>query len=259
MGMNSRHGAGSVLPEELHRIVVVSPHFDDAAMGAGQLLIRHAGRSATTVITVLGGRPPAYPDEPTRVGRPRRVPAGDDVVAVRREEDRAAMDVLGAEPVWLEFADHQYLARRTAPRPPTWPPPSRTRSSPPIADRGVHPDGHRQPRPRDDPRRALLVRDRHPDWAWFAYEDHGYKHLPGHAGVAGGEAVPRRDLADAGHRAVDLDADRKRKAIWCYTSQIPPLEQDHALDERLAANVPEQFWRMAPPPRAMERLSEWYE
>jgi hypothetical protein len=50
--------------------------------------------------------------------------------------------------------------------------------------------------------------------------------------------------------------DRKRAAIDMYKSQIPPLQQDHALDERLAANVPEQFWRLAPPPEGWEGLME---
>jgi len=53
---------GEVEEGVLSRIVVVSPHFDDAAMGAGHLLTSY---DDTTVITVLGGRPPAYPDEPT--------------------------------------------------------------------------------------------------------------------------------------------------------------------------------------------------
>jgi LmbE family N-acetylglucosaminyl deacetylase len=55
---------------------------------------------------------------------------------------------------------------------------------------------------------------------------------------------------------VDPDVDRKRKAIWCYTSQIAPLERDHGLTERIDANVPEQFWRLVPPPRGWERLAD---
>ena len=37
-------------------------------------------------------------------------------------------------------------------------------------------------------------------------------------------------------------------------SQIPPLERDHALSERLDGNVPEQYWRIAPPPKGWEPL-----
>src|SRR5580692_10190498 len=56
--MDQREMWGLFGPEVLERITVVSPHFDDAVMGAGYLLLRHP---ATTVITVLAGRPPAYP------------------------------------------------------------------------------------------------------------------------------------------------------------------------------------------------------
>ena len=52
------------------------------------------------------------------------------------------------------------------------------------------------------------------------------------------------------------EAERKRRAIWCYTSQLPPLEAEHALSPRLAANVGEQYWRLAPPPAGWERLAD---
>src|SRR5207237_8356225 len=99
---------------------------------------------------------------------------------------------------------------------------------------------------------ALLVRGRRPELAWFAYEDGGYKHLPGllawrvgtlfHAGVWPTPAmVP-----------IDPDMTTKRAAIDCYTSQLAPLEADHHLTARLDANVPEQYWRLAPPPPGWE-------
>jgi hypothetical protein len=47
----------------------------------------------------------------------------------------------------------------------------------------------------------------------------------------------------------------KRAAIGQYKSQLAPLEQDHLLSERLAANVPEQYWRLEPPPAGWERLT----
>jgi LmbE family N-acetylglucosaminyl deacetylase len=103
---------GQLGRDEMDRIVVVSPHFDDAAMGAGLMLLRHAGRSATSVVTVFAGWPPAYPDPPSPWDALGGFEAGDDVVAARRLEDAAAMEVLGATPVWLEFSDHQYLPRK---------------------------------------------------------------------------------------------------------------------------------------------------
>ena len=39
-------------------------------------------------------------------------------------------------------------------------------------------------------------------------------------------------------------------------SQIAPLERDHALSARLEARVPEQFWRLAPPPDGWDGLAD---
>ena len=76
---------------------------------------------------------------------------------------------------------------------------------------------------------CLLVREEQPDREWFCYEDHGYKHLPGHAGLAGGEAAALHPWPTPAIVPHVPDEERKRRAIWCYTSQIAPLEQDHAL------------------------------
>ena len=51
--------------------------------------------------------------------------------------------------------------------------------------------------------------------------------------------------------------ERKRRAMWAYASQIPPLEQDHALTARMEGRVPEQFWRLAPPPAGWEALADF--
>src|SRR5690348_7134866 len=76
---------GDVTAEELTRILVLSPHLDDAVLGCGHLLAAHPG---TTVLTVFAGAPVA-----------------------RRREDVDALDELGVEPVWLDFVEHQYLDR----------------------------------------------------------------------------------------------------------------------------------------------------
>jgi len=247
---------GRVDAAELARIVVLSPHFDDAAMGAGQMLLRHAGKSSTTVITVLGGWPPAYPDPPSPWDALGGFVAGDDVVAVRREEDRAAMEVLGAAPVWLDFPDHQYLAPADRPV---------AETVAPVLEAAIlaaHPTAVFAPMGLANPDHVMthdaarLVADRHPELAWFCYEDHGYKHLPGMLAWRVAKLMRSGLWPTPALVPVDAESDRKRKAIWCYTSQIPPLEADHALSERLDANVPEQFWRLAPPPRGWERLAE---
>ena len=82
---------GLVEESVLQRIVVVSPHFDDAALGAAHVLGTYPG---STVITVMAGWPPSYPEEPTDWDACGGFVAGDDVVAARREEDLAALEVL---------------------------------------------------------------------------------------------------------------------------------------------------------------------
>jgi LmbE family N-acetylglucosaminyl deacetylase len=221
MGADRQHvdqaSWGLLQPGTLNRVVVVSPHFDDAALGAAHLISAHPG---TTVITVLGGRPPAYPAEPTDWDACGGFVAGDDVVARRREEDGAAMAFLGATPVWLEFPDHQYLA----------------------------------------PEAGLLARvalgapEEGP--AWFCYEDHGYKHIPGILAWRVAKLFKSGLWPTPAVVPVELDMARKRLAIELYKSQVPPLQRDHVLDERLDANVPEQHWRLEPPPRGWERLMD---
>jgi LmbE family N-acetylglucosaminyl deacetylase len=248
---------GQVEPDELRVVLAVSPHFDDVAMGAGLMLIRHADASRTTVVTVFGGPPPAYPDPPTEWDALGGFRTGDDVVATRREEDRAAMAVLGADPIWLDFADHQYLdpaARAT--------PADVASGLLPVID-AVGPTAVFIPMGLANPdhvvahEAGLIAREQRPGCAWFAYEDHGYKHLPGMLAWRVSKLFRAGLWPTPAIVPVDLDVDRKRKSIWCYTSQIPPLERDHALTERLGANVPEQFWRLAPPPRGWEQLPEF--
>jgi LmbE family N-acetylglucosaminyl deacetylase len=244
---------GEVDPAAFARIVVVSPHFDDAAMGAGHLL---ASYPDTTVITVLAGRPPAYPKVPSEWDALGGFKSGDDVVAVRREEDRAAMEVLESDYRWLEFADHQYLA------PPDRPTPAEV--APILADviDQLQPTSVFVPMGLGNPDHvmvhdaSLLVRQSQPERTWFCYEDHGYKHIPGLLAWRVANLLRSRPWPTPAIVPHEADEERKRQAIWCYTSQIPPLEQDHALTARVNGRVPEQFWRLDEPPKGWEGLAD---
>jgi LmbE family N-acetylglucosaminyl deacetylase len=103
---------------------------------------------------------------------------------------------------------------------------------------------------------GLRVRDAHQELAWFCYEDHGYKHLPGLLAWRVAKLFRSGLWPTPAVVPVEPDMARKRQAIACYRSQVAPLERDHALAERLDANVPEQFWRLAPPPRGWEALAD---
>jgi LmbE family N-acetylglucosaminyl deacetylase len=244
---------GEVDPAAFERIVVVSPHFDDAAMGAGHLLGSYPN---TTVITVLAGRPPAYPEVPSDWDTLGGFVAGDDVVAARRTEDLAAMAVLESDHRWLEYADHQYLEPADRPTPEEVAPVLGAT----IAELGATavflPMGLGNPDHVMVHDAGLLVRQSQPDRAWFCYEDHGYKHIPGLLAWRVAKLLRSRPWATPAIVPHTPDEERKRKAIWCYTSQIPPLERDHALTARMEGRVPEQFWQLAEPPHGWEMLAD---
>src|SRR6202158_5575221 len=78
---------------ERARIVIVSPHLDDAVLGCALLMIANPG---ATVVTVFAGNPPAYPTPLRSWDVQGGFGPGDDVMAVRRAEDRAALALLDA-------------------------------------------------------------------------------------------------------------------------------------------------------------------
>jgi len=239
----------------LERIVVFSPHFDDAVLGAAHLLGTYWG---STVVTVAAGEPPGYPVEPTDWDACGGFVAGDDVVALRRQEDVAALEVLGASHLWLEVADHQYLEPSDRQKPAEVAPSIRS------AVEGLGPTAVFLPMGIANPdhvlthdagliARARLVEEGS-SIAWFCYEDHGYKHIPGLLAWRISKLFRSGLWPTPAIVPVEPDMDLKRRAIACYKSQVPPLERDHALGERLDANVPEQYWRLDPPPRGWEAL-----
>jgi LmbE family N-acetylglucosaminyl deacetylase len=253
--VNIREIWGVLEPTVLERIVVISPHFDDAALGAAHLLATYPG---STVITVLGGQPPAYPDHVTPWDEAGGFVTGDDVVSARREEDRQAMASVKATPVWLEFPDHQYLAVEERPTPADiWPDLEKA-----IAD--ANPTAVFLPMGIANPdhvltheagllaRRELLGSGNKA--VWFCYEDHGYKHLPGNLAWRISKLFRAGIWPTPSIVPIDLDMAQKRELIAIYKTQVAPLEQDHMLKERLDANVPEQFWRLSPPVPVIEEM-----
>jgi LmbE family N-acetylglucosaminyl deacetylase len=245
---------GEIDPAAFTRLVVLSPHFDDAAMGAGHLL---ASYPDTTVITVLAGRPPAYPEVPSEWDARGGFKAGDDVVAARRLEDLAALEVIESDHRWLEFADHQYLAPADRPTP--------EQVAPVLAEviNEIDPTAVFVPMGLGNPDHvmvhdaSLLVRTEQMGRTWFCYEDHGYKHIPGLLAWRVAKLLRAQPWPTPAIVPLTQDEERKRRAIFCYTSQIPPLENEHALTARLAAPVPEQFWQLAPPPEGWEGLADF--
>ncbi|MEI7860780.1 MAG: PIG-L family deacetylase [Acidimicrobiales bacterium] len=254
--MDMRRMWGFLEDGVLDRVVVVSPHFDDAALSAAYLLLSHPG---STVVTVMAGRPDAYPDPMSEWDAAGGFTAGDDVVAIRRDEDRAAMAVLGATPVWLEFADHQYLAPGV--RPDT----GNVTEALIEAIRGAGatavflPMGLANPDHGLTHEAGLLARlslsSEGGGPTWFCYQDGGYTHLPGLLAWRVSQLFRRGLWPTPAIVPMVTDVVAKRLAIECYVSQVAQLRQEHLLDERLEANTPEQYWRLDPPPAGWEGLT----
>lgn len=90
--------------------IYLAPHYDDASLSCGGAIHRHtqAGQ-AVLVVTVCAAPPP--PGEPLspfaeRLHRAWGSPA--DVIAMRQAEDRASLEILGADYLRLNFNDCIY-------------------------------------------------------------------------------------------------------------------------------------------------------
>ena len=145
-----------ILPDGcLDRILLCSPHFDDAALGAAYLLFAHPG---STVVTVCGGRPAQYPDPPSEWDALGRLPGRRRCgrAAPRRRPRRDGRQ-LARLSVWLEFVDHQYQTPGNGPRR-TGRSRARSRDRPGATDRGVPADGPGQPGSRAHARRRRVAR-----------------------------------------------------------------------------------------------------
>jgi LmbE family N-acetylglucosaminyl deacetylase len=90
------------------RVTVLSPHLDDAVFSLGAAIAKACRSGAqVTVLTVFAGNP----ESKTAAGwwdRAAGFRSEGEAARARREEDRAACELVGATPVWLPFSDAQY-------------------------------------------------------------------------------------------------------------------------------------------------------
>jgi LmbE family N-acetylglucosaminyl deacetylase len=217
-------------------LAILSPHLDDAALGCGRLLAAHPG---ATVVTLFAGRPPGVASLTLwdRLGGFR---AGDDVVGLRRGEDSAAMEALGARPVRLELLDAQYGGKDDAARCAD----ACLEALLPLSPRAVlvplglfHSD-HVRTREAGLAARARggLAAD------WYVYGDGLYRRLPLLERLAV-KALRTRGLALEPVEPARGPLEAKRAAVACYPSQVRALSwvglscRDAALDE-------ETTWRL---------------
>ncbi|MDT5011255.1 MAG: hypothetical protein QOH57_2872 [Mycobacterium sp.] len=209
-------------------VLVVSPHLDDAVLSAGQFL---AGLPGAVIVTVLAGSPDPSVTTPWDISSGFAI--SRDAVDARRAEDRAALALLDATPVHLDFLDGQYapidpgavaeaLAEQCQYHRPEFV----------LGPLGVHHCDHE--RVRD----AVLAADL--DAPLWLYEDLPYRVTTPESAAAATEEIRRRgytlELGSIGTGPVES----KTAAMRCYRSQmrLPYLENIHTM------LVPERFWRV---------------
>jgi LmbE family N-acetylglucosaminyl deacetylase len=233
----------SSLPIE--KLLVVSPHLDDAVFSCGELIARNAG---TLVVTVFSGAPPGF-DQLTDWDAASGFLSAEEAVSRRKQEDYAALHLLSAFPLWLDFFDNQYHA------------------SPAVSvvsaklqeviqdqkpDTILFPAGLFHSDHLLVHQAMLTVRENMPDKHWGLYEDAMYRRIAG--------ALQRRlaGLLEAGIEATPMAGEdptmehMKQQAVQCYSSQLQALSRTtpEGGADALAA---ERVWRLTPMPDTLKQ------
>lgn len=217
-------------------VVVISPHLDDAVFGCGQLLAMHPG---SVVITALAGPPASY-EAVTGWDAAAGFRPGEDVIAARRAEDRAALAILHARPVWLDFPDDQY---GDSPSVATL---ARALERAIIATGlttiyiplGLFHNDHKLTHAA-----MLRVLDRHPDCTWFGYEEPNYRLVPCLRSERLQALRAAGIIATSATESSEAGRDAKHAAVAEYRSQLRALAfPGKPGTEDLFA--PERYWRL---------------
>lgn len=218
------------------RRLFVSPHLDDAVFACGEWI---ASSIRPAVVTVFAGSPPA--DAPlTRWDRECGFEDGDDVMDLRRGEDRAALDRLSATPIWLDFRDDQYGEARTAQAiaDALAQAVERAQASAIHVPLGLFHSDHRRA---SDAAFALV--DRFASLAWHVYEDAVYRRIAGAVDERMQLLRERGFVLERCAPALEHAAGaRKREAVACYRSQLLALGTRSAHDDM---HAPEGHWRVS--------------
>lgn len=254
----------------------LAPHLDDVVLSCGGLIARQlrAGDRAL-VLTVFAGDPPADVRSPFADELARRGQAEENYAAVRRAEDQAAVERLGA--AWLHWPYPDCIYRRSPDGEFLYPnnvaifaevhPLERMGLAGDLAIRLQACCAELRPATVFAPMtvghhvdhqlvqwaaRRLSPRG----WALRFYEDYPYVAFPGRL-----EAVLATGKWQAGLESLAAaDLQTKIEAIACYRSQVPGLfGGEDAMAERvktyfhgLSADGPvERYWQPAPPDGAV--------
>lgn len=214
------------------RLLIVSPHLDDAVLSCGALL---AAAPASCVVTVFAGAPPASLAT-TDWDRACGFTDGRTAMRERRAEDRNALQQLDATPLWLDFLDAQYgatpepaeiaLALHTSIE--------QQRPDAVLIPLGLYHSDHVLVH-----LAALETRPLAEDGvAWLAYEDVPYRRRRGLLQSRLAQLHAQRTCATPLAAADADDSSRKASAASCYASQVRALGAEDLHD----AARPEGYW-----------------
>lgn len=221
---------------DLGKLVILSPHLDDAVFACAQLIAR---RNDTILATLLAGIPSAEVTV-SDWDRSAGFSCTQEAVTQRREEDRRALELLHAQPLWLDFIDSQYG------EPP---------AIPVLAEAIIDILEEQQPEAVMLPaglfhadhvlahQAALLACSHFPELNWYLYEDTFYRRMP---------SLLQQRLMSLVHFGIDAtpvcfdtqaQAERKRHAVQCYTSQLRALTAPGRPGHG-DIFAPEGYWRL---------------
>jgi LmbE family N-acetylglucosaminyl deacetylase len=219
-------------------LLVISPHLDDAVLSCGQLIKAKPG---ATIMTILAGFPSGA--HAGWSGQTTGLPMARDANLMRREEDRCATHVLGAQTVWIDIHAQEYgpdaSERLLAIREAIDSAVATTEARSVFVPLGVtHPD-------------HVIVSDA----ALLAVvasslESYVYMDMP--YGQARPGEVRRRLRRIARKFQIDLvapfagDLQSKSEAVNAYSSQIKALRQGFGKTFNRVFVDPERYWRVRP-------------
>jgi LmbE family N-acetylglucosaminyl deacetylase len=221
------------------RLLVISPHLDDAVFGCGDALAAHPG---SAVVTVFACGPATWL-RLTAWDRAAGFQPGHDAMAWRRQEDREALGHLGAIPIWLPFCDGQYAPAPDAQDIAALLAKAIVETAPHAVyvPLGLGPSDHRLVH-----EAAVSLIAGLPQLEWLAYEEPIHRRLP-----TSGKAERQERLRGQGVELTWLPpglaaSAAKRRSLACYGSQLRALSYPGHPGWNDALE-PETHWVLRPP------------
>jgi LmbE family N-acetylglucosaminyl deacetylase len=214
------------------RVLVLSPHLDDAVFSCGELLTEL--RRPVVATLFAGVPPPGTPAPPWDAAC--GFADGQQAMRERRLEDAEALRLLGALPEHFDFLDHQYADALGVPRPP-----DRLAAGVAALIEAHRPDVTLLPLGLFHSDHALLhdaaLACRGAPCAWLAYEDVPYRRQPGllqqRLQALAGRGLVATPMAERGRAR-----ERKQAAVRTYRSQCRAFGETSLSD----TDAPEGYW-----------------